>query len=613
MAFEDYFTTPALNTTIGGSIFIGPNMQRTDVREALQQLAADGRALSDVVVDAALATATPPENYFTTRAAGAAAIATDDLFSSDEEGQMAVYRRTAVAPNYTKLYDVATKAMVDSAVASVASKADQADLDDLEDAVGATAAGDLAPQGSLLPYMPNGFRTYGDSQTAQIVSGVTGWRTIVRDRLGTTNTDRSVSGGSVMDWGKNALGDTIVAGDWSMILPGFNDLRANGANATKAESYRLALAASAAWLAIPAARKTVGSALSRTGTWTVGASDYTTAIQSGTAASTATFSVEGTAVYIAGLSILSSGGSFTATVDGVDYRFTCDRAVGNGGAVSADTFAPALFRVPNLGSGKHTVTITVDGTGNVYILWVAGSNMQGGSGASVVIGNTLRMNATGAAVGAPYNQYSEAGQRLYSKGAEQVVNELSSDGLAVYYADAAGAYDPDTQTHTDNIHMAQTGQTGVSNAFLAALDLRSGSQRPSLAGTLTPDAIEAAGPILSSGGLVGYTARAGGAVTQATSKSTGVTLNKPSGAITMNNAALADVTTVVFTVTNSFVAATDTVIVGIKSGHATAGTYLVWAETFASGSFKIAVRNVSGGSLGEALVLNFAVIKGSAT
>ena len=141
MAFSDYSATPASNTTIGGAIFIGPNMQRGDVREALQQLAADGRSLSDVVVDAGLLTATPPENYFTTRAAGAAATATDALFSSDEEGAMAVYRRTGVVPNYTKLYEVATKAQVDAkaATATLSASSGSAGIGSVRSEAGATA------------------------------------------------------------------------------------------------------------------------------------------------------------------------------------------------------------------------------------------------------------------------------------------------------------------------------------------------------------------------------------------------------------------------------------------------------------------------------------------
>lgn len=53
-------------------------------------------------------------NYYTTRAAGAAATPTDELFTSDEEGQMAVYRRTADSPNYEWLYWVARRLTVES-------------------------------------------------------------------------------------------------------------------------------------------------------------------------------------------------------------------------------------------------------------------------------------------------------------------------------------------------------------------------------------------------------------------------------------------------------------------------------------------------------------------
>jgi len=117
-------------------------------------------------------------------------------------------------------------------------------------------------------------------------------------------------------------------------------------------------------------------------------------------------------------------------------------------------------------------------------------------------------------------------------------------------------------------------------------------------------AVVAAAPL---GGL-GYMTGAGGAVTQATSKSTGVTLNNVCGQITMNGAALAAAAEVKFTVTNSAVAATDVVIVNHASGG-TAGSYLVGVAAVGSGSFDIVVSNVSVGSLSETIVLNFAVIK----
>ena len=105
----------------------------------------------------------------------------------------------------------------------------------------------------------------------------------------------------------------------------------------------------------------------------------------------------------------------------------------------------------------------------------------------------------------------------------------------------------------------------------------------------------------------GYVAGEGGTVTQATSKSTGVTLSKKCGQITMNAAALAADTTVTFTLTNTEVVATDIIILNHVSGG-TAGSYLLNAQA-GSGSASINVRNITGGALSEAIVIGFAIIK----
>ena len=107
---------------------------------------------------------------------------------------------------------------------------------------------------------------------------------------------------------------------------------------------------------------------------------------------------------------------------------------------------------------------------------------------------------------------------------------------------------------------------------------------------------------------IGYTAAAQGTVTQATDKSTAVTLNKPAGRITMNNASLATATNATFTLNNSFISANDTVILTISGGQATPGSYNVFANALAAGSVSISLRNISGGSLSEAVVINFAII-----
>ena len=115
---------------------------------------------------------------------------------------------------------------------------------------------------------------------------------------------------------------------------------------------------------------------------------------------------------------------------------------------------------------------------------------------------------------------------------------------------------------------------------------------------------------IGAGKALGYTS--GGAVTQATDKSTGVTLNQAAGQITTTDASLAGGAEVSFTVTNDKVTASDVVLVNHASAG-TAGSYLVQANSLAAGSFNITVANLSTGSLGEAIVLNFVVIKGASS
>ena len=111
---------------------------------------------------------------------------------------------------------------------------------------------------------------------------------------------------------------------------------------------------------------------------------------------------------------------------------------------------------------------------------------------------------------------------------------------------------------------------------------------------------------------LGYKSGTGGTVTQSSSKTTGVTLNKINGEIVMNGAELVDDATAAFTLTNSTIAATDVVIVNVAS-VGTAGAYQVTVGAVAAGSCSISVLNVSGGPLSQAIKLNFAVIKSVAS
>lgn len=129
-------------------------------------------------------------------------------------------------------------------------------------------------------------------------------------------------------------------------------------------------------------------------------------------------------------------------------------------------------------------------------------------------------------------------------------------------------------------------------------------------GAITPSGVASTGAVTSSSATAGngYATGAGGTVTQATSKSTGVTLNKVCGQITMNAAALAASTSAGFTLTNSVIAATDVVVVNIASA-ATADSYQATIDAVAAGSCRISLRNISAASKSEAVVLNFAVCK----
>ena len=112
---------------------------------------------------------------------------------------------------------------------------------------------------------------------------------------------------------------------------------------------------------------------------------------------------------------------------------------------------------------------------------------------------------------------------------------------------------------------------------------------------------------------IGYTAAGQGAVTQLTSKATGVTLNKSAGRITMSNAALAGSTAVSFILTNSTISINDTIIVCVSSNTtgSAAGAYTTYVSYLAAGSALITLRNLSATSYSEAVIINFSIIHGA--
>jgi hypothetical protein len=216
-------------------------------------------------------------------------------------------------------------------------------------------------------------------------------------------------------------------------------------------------------------------------------------------------------------------------------------------------------------SGTPNLTITPYGTGAIYLnstsnVGVQSSTTTLGTGAATA---TLTTNGT-------FNLVLRTNAAVANQGSITINNGANG-----------------------NIALAPDG-TGVVTS----------SKSVNVTGSVTATAA------ITSSGIngIGYTAGAGGAVTQATSKSTGVTLNKASGEITMNNAALNAATAVSFTLTNSVIASTDGVIVNIKNG-ATLGSYAVGIDSVSAGACVITLHNYSANPLSEAVVLNFVVIK----
>jgi len=114
---------------------------------------------------------------------------------------------------------------------------------------------------------------------------------------------------------------------------------------------------------------------------------------------------------------------------------------------------------------------------------------------------------------------------------------------------------------------------------------------------------------ISSLGTLGFAQNqgAGGSVTQLTSRTTGVTLNKSCGQITLFSAA-GSTTAQTFTVTNSQVGENDTIDLSVKSAT---NLYIIGVTAVANGSFNITFYT-TGGTATDAPVFNFGVTKGSA-
>lgn len=178
----------------------------------------------------------------------------------------------------------------------------------------------------------------------------------------------------------------------------------------------------------------------------------------------------------------------------------------------------------------------------------------------------------------------------------------TADNLKANLASPALTGTPTAPTAAPGTNTTQLATT----AFVtAAAALKSNIASPTFTGTVT------APNILSTNNL-GFTTGGGGTVTQLTSKSTSVTLNKCSGQIVTNAASLGAGATVAFPFLNSLIGATDIVLVSRASGG-TDLAYSVYVDVIGAGFCNVVLKNLTGGALAEAVTLTFIVIKASTT
>lgn len=161
-----------------------------------------------------------------------------------------------------------------------------------------------------------------------------------------------------------------------------------------------------------------------------------------------------------------------------------------------------------------------------------------------------------------------------------------------------------------------TGATALNGGL--TMDTNAFTVADTSGNTLVAGTLDATGAVTAAeaGGNItgkGLDISDGGTITQITTATTGVTLNNTTGQITTVTQNIAAAGEVEFTVTNSVVAATSTVVVGIASGS-TGGTTVASVTAIGASSFKICLTNLHA-SVAETgdLVINFAVFGGSAT
>lgn len=168
-----------------------------------------------------------------------------------------------------------------------------------------------------------------------------------------------------------------------------------------------------------------------------------------------------------------------------------------------------------------------------------------------------------------------------------------------------------TDTNIDiNITPKGTGEVNITK-----VDIDSGAIDGTTVGATTAASVK--GTTVEATTSLGYPTGTGGTVTQLTSRTTGVTLDKITGEIVLFAGSIGGHDADEFVLTNSTIAANDVVMLVIKSGAAvgTRKYYQVHTVAVAAGSCVISVGNIDNATIPsagtESPVIQFVVLKGA--
>jgi len=246
--------------------------------------------------------------------------------------------------------------------------------------------------------------------------------------------------------------------------------------------------------------------------------------------------------------------------------------------------------------------LKTDGDGN--LTWTNGAS-----------GTVLRKDSTGLVEFATLNSVLQSGpvdlgsQPLTTAGAITATSVTASGVVTAASVTASGVVTAASVTLAAN---PTTNLQATTKQYVDAADaLKLNKAGDTMTGALIVNStIASNSTILANGNSskIGYNTGAGGTITQgAGAKTNSVTLNRPTGIIVTDSAALAANTAVTFNLSNSVIEATDIVVVSHISGG-TLGAYN-FAVAPATGNANIVIRNITAASLSEALTLRFIVIK----